>query len=98
MARASTILIAALAWLTVGTPVTAESPPDGGASPALAATQIEVGAGGNTVADDAATCEYGCADYREGVQICINKKQHQCGKKGWHPTGLTCADPPPVAK
>ncbi len=98
MARASTILIAALAWLTVGTPVTAESPPDGGASPALAATQIEVGAGGNTVAGAVATCEYGCADYREGAQICINKKQHQCGTKGWHPTGLICADPPPVTK
>ena len=48
--------------------------------------------------DTPVTCEYGCEDHREGTEICINRKQHRCGKQGWQPTGQICANPPPVAR
>lgn len=92
------LLLAALVWFAVSAPTAAGPSPDTAASPAPATARTEAGVVENAVADAPSTCEYGCEDHREGTEICINKKQHRCGKQGWHPTGLTCADPPPVTK
>ncbi|MEK7415055.1 MAG: hypothetical protein AAB263_17255 [Planctomycetota bacterium] len=98
MAKDSPLLIAALLWLATGAPVAAEPSPDIAANPAAVTTQAEVKINESTATDALVTCEYGCEDHREGTEICINKKQHRCGKQGWHPTGLICAAPPPVTR
>ncbi len=95
----SPLLIAALAWITVSAAATAaESSPDIAANPAAVITQADAGAIENTPAAGPIFCEYGCEDHREGAEICINKKQHRCGKQGWSPTGMICAAPPAVVK
>lgn len=98
MTNASAILFAVLSWLTVMAPVAADTLPDGSADPAPKTGQANTSATDMPDGDTPSTCEYGCEEHREDTEICINKIQHRCGKKGWHPTGLTCADPPPVAK
>jgi hypothetical protein len=92
------LLITALAWIAVATTAAAESTPDTAANPSSVTTQAEARVIENVAADAPTTCEYGCEDHREGAEICINKKQHRCGIKGWEPTGLVCAEPPPVVK
>jgi hypothetical protein len=94
----SPLLIAALAWFAVSAPTAAEPSPDIAATPAAVTIQAEAKIIEGTPAEASITCEYGCEDHREGTEICINKKQHRCGKQGWQPTGLTCADPPPVVR
>ncbi len=98
MTITSVILLAALSWLTVITPVAADSLHEVVADPAPNTEQAKANATDFPNGDTPSTCEYGCEDHREGTEICINKKQHRCGKQGWHPTGLACANPPPVVK
>lgn len=89
-------LIAALVWIAVtATALATEPSPDSAANTAAVTAEVQ------TVATEPAApifCEYGCEDHREGAEICINKKQHRCGKQGWSPTGMICAAPPPVVK
>lgn len=92
------LLITALAWVAASAPAIAESTPDIATNPARMAAQAEAVTSENITADLPVTCEYGCEDHREGTEICINKKQHRCDRRGWHPTGLACADPPPVTR
>jgi hypothetical protein len=92
------LLIPALTWFAVSPPAAAEPSLDIAANPAAVTTQAEAKAIENVTAEAPITCEYGCEDHREGTEICINKKQHRCGKQGWQPTGLACADPPPVVQ
>lgn len=91
-------IAAVLLWIAAGAPATAEPIPDSAANPISVTGQVEVKVSGIVVVDAPVTCEYGCEDHREGTEICINRKQHRCGKQGWQPTGLICTDPPPVAK
>jgi hypothetical protein len=98
MTKNSPLLITALAWIVLSAPAAAESSPDTVANPSSVATQTQAIVSENAVVDAPVTCEYGCEDHREGTEICINKKQHRCGRQGWHPTGLICANPPPVAR
>lgn len=87
-----------MAWIANSAPAAAEATPDIAASSASVTAQAEVRVNENTQADAPITCEYGCEDHREGTEICINKKQHRCGKQGWSPTGMICAAPPAVVK
>ena len=91
------LLIAALAWIAVSAPAAAEPSPDVAANPAVATTRAEDKIIENVLADAPSTCEYGCEEYREGAEICINKKLYQCSNRSWQPNGLSCANPP-IAK
>jgi len=98
MTKDSRLLIAGLLWLAISAPAAAETSPDIAVNPDSVTAQTEAKTNENVPTNAPVTCEYGCEDHREGTEICINKKQHRCGKQGWHPTGLTCANPPPVAE
>jgi hypothetical protein len=96
----SAVLMANLSWFIFLSSAAAESTaaPDAGTAAASTGQAIAASAPASPEAAPPVTCEYGCEDHREGTEICINKKQHRCGKQGWHPTGLICAAPPPVVK